>query len=808
MHLPCILAGLLMATAAVAADQVVWDDRPATTWMTEAYPVGNGRLGAMVFGGVAEERIQFNEATLWSGRPVTLAPSGDGAANLATLRGMILAGNQWREASDFANQHFTASCNDFGCYLPFGDVALELRGQAVEAGSYRRELHLGDGVLRIAYRSGGVGFQRTVFASRPAGAIVIQLNSDRPGALHGRLRLKSALAAATVVAAGRLSFAGSVVGNNLAYAAGLAVRNQGGSLTIDGDSLAFTNASSLTIILAAATNYDPAMPGCIGRTKPDATVAQTLNRAQSTGFDRLLTGHVADHRALAGRVVLSLAGPPIPSVPTRERLAVAAAGTPDPEMAALLFQFGRYLLIASSRPDGLPANLQGIWNQDQRPVWNCDWHTNINVQMNYWPAEVANLAECHRPLIEWIERLRASGTRVARQWYGCDGWVTHWASNPWQRCEPGENVGWGLFLGATGWLSAHAWQAYEFSGDRADLERAWSIMAGAAEFYLDLVEASPGGRWHRDGTNREPANAWKPDARRDFLMVLPSVSPETGFDYHVRGGRGFVDAGSAIDQQICRELLANTAAAAQLLGKDEKLRERIASVLPRLLSDSIASDGRLQEWASPFDEPDALHRHVSHLYALYPGNQIGMRSTPALAQAARASLLRRGDGGTGWARAWKMALWARLEDGERAHALFLSQLNPTTVTTESYGPKDGGTYPNLFCAHPPFQIDGNLGIVAAIAECLVQSQGGEIVLLPALPRAWAAGGSVSGLRLRGGCELDLTWKDGHVLRAVIRSFQDAKLHIRIPGAEPVTLPTRAGHTYASGPDLHFTEVAK
>jgi len=810
MRLSFVMAGLMMAAAAVAAaaEQVVWDDRPATTWMTEAYPVGNGRLGAMVFGGVASERIQFNEATLWSGRPVTLAPAGDGTANLATLSGMIRAGNQWNEATAFANQHFTAPCNDFGCYLPFGDVTLELPGQAAEAGSYRRELHLGDGILRVAYRSGGVNYRRTVFASHPSGVIVVQLEADRPGALQGRLRLTSAQSAASAAQAGRLSFAGRLPGNGLAYAAGLAVQSRGGTLAAAGDALAFAGADALTIILAAATSYDPGVTGCIGNGDPAVAVAKALDHAQTAGFDRLLAEHLTDHRALAGRVTLSLAGPPAPSVPTRERLAAAAAGTPDPDLAALLFQFGRYLLIASSRPGGLPANLQGIWNQDQRPVWNCDWHTNINVQMNYWPAEVANLAECHRPLIDWIDRLRANGTRVARQWYGCDGWVTHWASNPWQRCEPGENVGWGLFLGATGWLSSHAWQAWEFSGDRADLERAWPILAGAAEFYLDLVEKSPGGRFHRDGTDREPANAWKPEGRRDFLMVVPSVSPETGFDYHVRGGRAFIDAGSAIDQQICRELLANTAAAAQVLGRDAKLRERIANVLPRLLPDAIAPDGRLQEWASPFDEPDVLHRHVSHLYALYPGGQIGVRRTPALAQAARASLLRRGDGGTGWARVWKMALWARLEDGERAHALFLSQLNPTTVVKESYGPKDGGTYPNLFCAHPPFQIDGNLGIVAAIAECLVQSQGGEIVLLPAVPRAWAVGGAVRGLRLRGGSELDLAWKDGRVLQAVIRSHRDTALRIRVPGSEPVALSVRAGRSYACGPELRFRETVK
>lgn len=788
-----------------ALDQLLWDDCPAQDWMTGAYPLGNGRLGAMVFGGVATERIQFNEATLWSGRPIALEPpGGDGSANLAKLRAMLAAGNRWREANEFANTHFVASGKDFGHYLPCGDLQLELPGHAAEPGSYRRELDLGQGLLRVAYISGGVEHRRTIFISRPAGVLVMHLACDRPGSLGGSLRLEAALPAGRNQSEGRLGFAGQVAGSELTFAAGVGLRIEGGRCQVAGDRLVFADASAVTVILTAATSYDPAAPGCIGSLAPATVVMQTLDRVESP-VTVLQDAHVEDHRELAGRTGFTLVGSRGDAQPTRIRLAEAAAGTPDPGMAGLLFNFGRYLLIASSRPGGLPANLQGIWNQDLRPAWNCDWHANINVQMNYWPAEVANLAECHRPLIDWIDRLRVNGARVARQWYGCGGWVVHWASNPWLFCEPGKRIEWGLFLGATGWLSAHAWQAYEFSGDRADLERAWPILAQAATFYLDLVEGTSGGRWRRDGVDGESANRWQPDGSRDFLMVSPSVSPENGFDYLAQGGRSYVDAGSAIDQQICRELLSNTAAAAMVLDREPALRQRIAAVLPRLLPDAVAPDGRLQEWASPFDEPDPLHRHVSHLYALYPGLHIGVRSTPALAQAARASLLGRGDGGTGWARAWKMALWARLEDGERAHALFLSHLNPTTATTEDYGPKGGGTYPNLLCAHPPFQIDGNFGVAAAIVECLVQSHGGEVVLLPALPKAWAAGGEVRGLRLRSGRELDLAWNDGRVLRAVIRCRLDGELRVRVAGGESRNLAVRAGRSYACAADLRFSE---
>lgn len=780
---PSVLLVLLVTGATQAvAEWKLWYAQPAgmsqreptngwsnSAGWVEALPIGNGRLGAMQYGGVDRERFQLNEDSVWSGRPQD-ADNPTAKEHLAEIRRLLFAG-KYREAQELTYAKLAckgpgtcggaaARC-DFGCYQTLGDLDLEFPGRE-GATRYRRELDLDTAIASVRYEAGGVTFTREAFASWPDQVLVVRLAASRPGALTFAIALSRSEGTRTAVEdAGDLVMRGQMDdGRGMKFLARLRVRHEGGQVSVAGNRLRVEGADAVTLLLAAGTDYR-------GRDM-ERTTARQLGAASRRSYETLRERHVADHQRWFRRVDLDLGRTAAADLPTDQRLEAFAKGGADPQLAALYFQFGRYLLLGSSRPGDLPANLQGIWAEGIQTPWNCDYHANINVQMNYWPAEVANLSECHVPLFDLIESLREPGRRTARVQYGLPGWVCHTVVNVWGYTSPGEHPSWGQFPAASGWLCQHLWEHYDFSRDRDFLRRAYPTLKEAAEFYLAFLVEEP---------------------RRGWLVTAPSNSPENPF-ITAEGHTVSVCYGPTMDTQIIRELFTNCRAASEILGMDAEFSSRLAEALAKLPPHQVGRHGQLQEWIEDFGEADPHHRHVSHMYGLHPGRQITRRTTPELAQAARVSLERRGDDGTGWSIAWKVNFWARLGDGDRAHRLFRRLLQPAQGSGVNMS-NGGGTFPNLFDAHPPFQIDGNLGGCAGIAEMLLQSHGDAIELLPALPKDWPSG-RVKGLRARGGYTVSMDWDRGMLQTAEIRASVPGTCRVRSgAGLTSVTLDAKA-----------------
>ena len=775
-------------TAAAGSDpgSVLWYDEPAPDthdgWEQRSLPIGNGAMGAAVFGGVAAERLQFNEKTLWTGGPgVPDYNFGNwdeprpGA--LEEVRQRIQ--DEGEVSPEYVRDKLGHASDSprhrrFGAYQSFGDVRLDFPGQAAPVTGYRRELDIGRGVAGVSYRAGDVRFTREYFATAADGVIVARVSADRPGQvdLTSRIGVPANRTGTAGADDGRITVSGALDGNGLAYEAQLQVLNDGGTRTDGADgTVSVRDADAVTFVLAAGTDYAADYPDYRGE-DPHARVTALADGAAAKGYGALLRAHEADHAELFDRVALDLGGE-MPDVPTDELLSRYGEGpeTADRALEELFFRYGRYLLAASSRPGSLPANLQGVWNDMEAPPWQADYHLNINLQMNYWPADTANLAETVEPLSAYVDGLREPGRVTAKQMFGVGrGWVAHHASNIYGHTGAWDHPAY-FFPESGAWLADQLYDHYRFTLDEDYLDEvAYPVMKEAAQFWIGNLRTDPS-----DGT----------------LVATPSRSPEIGP----------ATAGASMSQQILWHLFTDTAEAAAKTG-DKAFAKRASAVLDKLDPGlRVGSWGQLQEWKADRDDPDEKHRHVSHLFSVHPGRQISPTTTPALAEAAEVSLNARGDDGTGWSKAWKINFWARLLDGDRAHRLLTQQLRTSTL-------------PNLWDTHPPYQIDGNFGATAGVAEMLLQSHLGTIDVLPALPGAWADG-SVDGLKARGAFTVGATWRSGKPVEIRLTSAEggDAVLRhgafrgkVRVHRAngrpagfatdgDTLTLPTRAGATY-------------
>ncbi|GAA0921406.1 hypothetical protein GCM10009558_032900 [Virgisporangium aurantiacum] len=722
----------------------LWYDEPATDWETQALPIGNGAMGGMVFGGVATDTVQFNEKTLWTGGPGSA--QGYNFGNWTTPRPTAIADVQrdlderLRISPNEIAQRLGQPKSGFGSYNTFGDLTLRLPADPGPVEQYRRSLDIANGVARVSYVDDGVRYTREYFASNPDNVLVVRVSADTRGAVAftAGVTAPGNRSKTTTASRGRITFAGALNDNGLRYESQLQVTADGGTRTDNADgTVSVSGADAAVLVLGAGTNYADTYPTYRGA-DPHPSVTRNVDRASRRHYRDLLERHRRDHTELFGRVALDI-GQAMPDLPTDDLLRAYTGGTSpaDRALEALYFQYGRYLLIASSRGGSLPANLQGVWNNVTNPPWDADYHVNINLQMNYWPAETTNLSETTAPLFDYVDAMVPPGRVTAQQIYGNRGWVVNNETNPYGFTGLHNYPQSFWFPEAGAWLAQHYWEHYRFTKDERFLrDRAYPLMKELAQFWIDELVVDP-----RDGK----------------LVVSPSFSPENGE----------FTAGASMSQQIVWGLFTNLLDAGTILGDDEAFRAEVRAALDRLDPGTrIGSWGQLQEWKGDWDSPTDQHRHVSHLFALHPGNQIAPLTDPELAEAAKVSLTARGDGGTGWSKAWKINFWSRLLDGDHAHKMLSEQLRFSTLA-------------NLWDTHPPFQIDGNFGATAGVAEMLLQSHTGEVQVLPALPGAWPKG-SVTGLKARGDLTVDVAWASGAAQRIAVTAGESGPVTLRNP----------------------------
>ncbi len=783
---------------------ILWYLRPAKQWV-QALPVGNGRLGAMVFGDTEKERIQLNEETVWSGGPYDPSNS-KGFAALPLIRQQVLEGEYLKAHQIFGRTMFGLAIPQMQ-YQPLGDLRLTFPGHSTVS-EYHRQLDLDQGIVTVKYRVGKVAFMREVFSSPVDQVIVIRLTADQPRQLNFTAALPSGnyeqrdgdayydvLGPNELVTRGRVMSDQGIEGQ-LRFEVRARVLAESGVTAPMEESLSVTGANAVTILIAAATsfvNYHDTSGD------PGERVTQYFERAGSKSYEDLCSRHLSEHQRLFRRVHLDLGSSEAAKLPTDERLK-GFKQTNDPGLVALYFQFGRYLLLSSSRPGGKPANLQGIWNDKTIPPWGSKWTTNINLEMNYWPVEVTNLSECAEPLFQFISDLVEPGSHVAQVNYGARGWVLHQNTDLWFATAPMDGPTWGTYATAGAWLCTHLWEHYLFQEDGGDLKRFYPLMKGAAQFFVDTLVEHPKFKWMVTCPSTSPEHTPKRPGQRPFWDEVTNL--------YLDGTT--ICAGPTMDMEILRSLFQATIEASELLDVDADFRDKLRNLAPRLAPLQIGKYGQLQEWLEDWDDPNDRHRHLSHLWGLYPGHEITPRRTPKLAAAAAKSIEFRGTGGMGWTMAWKVCLWARLLEGERAYQQLKNLLTAEDEDRISY--KDGGTYLNLMNALP-FQIDGNMGATAGIAEMLLQSDPDEIHLLPALPKAWA-NGSAKGFKARGGFLLDLEWQGGRLRSASVHSDRGKRCAIRTqaeissvslagrpvqftrPEPNMISFETTAGETYA------------